>query len=203
MVLRSTQENSGRAKWTRQTVNPDDYPIVYLVTSPRLLNYKFSPASFWFLYSEDRKLTAMIAEVNNTFGERRMYFLQERNAGDFLPRVHDISLGAATEAENFGDGHFRHAWPKDFHVSPFNSRKGSYLLKARDPTALIVHQPADNRSVKEEIIDIRASLLSSKGHIKLVTRLSSTGALLDPFHMSFMEFLIFFSSWWWIGLMTC
>ncbi len=203
MVLRSTHENTGRAKWMRQTVNPDDYPIVYLVTSPRLLNYKFSPASFWFLYSEDRKLRAMIAEVNNTFGERRMYFLQERNAGDSLPRVHDISPGAATEAENFGDGHFRHAWPKDFHVSPFNSRKGSYLLKARDPTALIVHQPAGNRSLKEEIIDIRASLLSSKGHIKLVTHLSSTGAPLDPSHMSFMEFLIFFASWWWIGLMTC
>ena len=203
MVLRSTLRNTGRAKPVKQTINPDDYPIAYLVTSPRLLNYKFSPASFWFLYSKDRKLTAMIAEVNNTFDERRMYFLKEKHSGNCLQRINDMAPGAVNESEEFEKGYFRHAWPKDFHVSPFSSRKGSYVLKARDPTALIIQQPAGRKNLKEEIIDINASLLSSKGHVKLVTRLSSTGAPLDPIHMSPMEFLVFFSSWWWIGLMTC
>ena len=187
----------------RQTIIPDDYPIAYLVTSPRLLSYKFSPASFWFLYSKDRKLTAMIAEVNNTFDERRMYFLQEKDSGNSCHRIHDMAPGAANEAEDFEKGYFRHAWPKDFHVSPFSSRKGSYVLKARDPTALIIQQPAGCKTLNEEIIDISASLLSSKGRVKLVTRLSSIGAPLDPIHMSPTEFLVFFSSWWWIGLMTC
>ena len=197
MALGGTLWMSGRAKLVKQNVDPDDYPFVYLVTSPRLLNYKYSPASFWFLYSEDRKLTAMIAEVNNTFNERRMYFLQEKDPSDSLNGSHDGTANGAEKSRK--DGYFRHNWPKDFHVSPFNSRKGSYVLKARNP----VQQSADGRKRKEEIIDITASLLSSKEHVKLVTRLSSTGVPLDPSRMSSLEVLLFLLSWWWVGLMTC
>lgn len=126
MVLGSKLGKISRAKPVRQAINPGDYPIVYLVTSPRLVNYKFSPASFWFLYSGDRKLTAMIAEVNNTFDERRIYILQERETREPLHRISDMAAAAASEVEDIEQGWFRHTWSKDFHVSPFNSRKGSY-----------------------------------------------------------------------------
>ena len=143
---------------------------------------------------------AMIAEVNNTFDERRIYILQEKKPRETLS---DIALGATTEAESFEKCWFRQTWSKDFHVSPFNSRKGSYSLKARDPTTFITQQPADNQHIKKEVIEIIASLLSSKGHVKLVTCLSSVGAPLDPFQMSVRKFLLFFSSWWWIPLIKC
>jgi DUF1365 family protein len=47
-----------------------------LITAPKLLGYSFNPVSFWYLYSADRKLSAMILEVNNTFDERHIYFLE-------------------------------------------------------------------------------------------------------------------------------
>jgi Protein of unknown function (DUF1365) len=46
------------------------------MTAPKFLGYSFNPVSLWYLYSADRKLSAMILEVNNTFDERHMYFLK-------------------------------------------------------------------------------------------------------------------------------
>ena len=93
----------------------------------------------------------MIAEVNNTFDERRLYLLRcDHGAPSELHKPQSISS-------------FRHHWPKDFHVSPFNSRKGSYTLKATDILGAL-NEPS-------QAVRTTATLCSSKNHPKLVARL--------------------------------
>ena len=91
----------------------------------------------------------MILEVNNTFDERRLYFLKRANESD----SHDAQRSDSIV--------FRHSWPKDFHVSPFNSRNGSYTLVAYDPF--------QNKSSLR--VDNTITLNSSKDHAKIVARL--------------------------------
>ena len=168
------------------------YPFVYLVTAPRVLNYKFSPASFWYLYSADFKLDAMIVEVNNTFGERRLYFISASNQE--TSRCAQDSGGQPSR--------FYQTWPKDFHVSPFNSRKGHYALSASDPNLFDESQDKKHRA-NRNIIDISATLTSSKGRPKFVARLWSNTAPLDPYAVTAIQASVFFVSWCWVGIVTC
>ncbi len=48
---------------------------VWLHTYPRVLGYVFKPVSFWYCHRADGSLAAIVAEVNNTFGERHCYLL--------------------------------------------------------------------------------------------------------------------------------
>ena len=43
------------------------------MTMPRILGYAFNPVSFWFCFDAGKGLRAVLAEVNNTFGERHCY----------------------------------------------------------------------------------------------------------------------------------
>lgn len=157
------------------------------MTAPRFLGYQFNPVSFWYLYDADRTLAAMVLEVNNTFGERRLYFLASDAA----------SPGSGDQASD-DDGHrppvFARSWPKDFHVSPFNSRKGSYSLKATDPLAPGMQGAG---AVNTTIV-----LRSSKEHGKIVARLFSDGPTVDPAQLSALQMLRFFAPWAWVGFVT-
>lgn len=158
-------------------VQDAEWAYAYLVTAPRFLGYSFNPVSFWYIYDEKRALKKMILEVNNTFDERRMYLLE----------------GQASESGLEG-GKFKQTWAKDFHVSPFNSRKGSYSLSASDPFLQDGNaiQPIDNTIV----------MSSSKGHGKIVARLLSVGDPVNPRQLSRMQSLSFLARWWWVGYFT-
>ena len=75
---------------------------VWLHTYPRVLGFSFKPVSFWHCHAADGSLRAMVAEVNNTFGERHCYLIDH-------PRY-----GQPSEAR------------KVFHVSPFCAVQGDY-----------------------------------------------------------------------------
>ena len=89
---------------------------------------------------------------------------------------------------------FTDIWMKDFHVSPFNSRKGSYALRALNPFP--------NVSYDNPIVDNTITLKSSQDYVKLVARLYSTGRALDPDDLGFAGTVRFVLSWWWVGLVT-
>lgn len=89
---------------------------------------------------------------------------------------------------------FTDIWMKDFHVSPFNSRKGSYSLKALNPF------PTPTFSIPG--VDNTITLKSSKDYAKLVARVHTTGDPLDPATLGIIATLRFVGSWWWIGLVT-
>lgn len=184
-----------------------EYPFAYLVTAPKLFGYSFNPVSFWYLYSADRELTAMILEVNNTFDERRMYFLKatenlvaSSHRHDKVAHLKDSSgtkdapLVPNTVELQRETTKFTNSWTKGFHVSPFNSRKGEYSLVAYDP----LYPTMNGRGRIENAITLR----STKAGSKLVARIFSLGASLDPADMTLWQKLKFLSSWWWTGFVT-
>ena len=172
-----------------QGVTDRDYAFAYLVTAPKFLDYSFNPASFWYIYDSDTVLKYMIVEVNNTFDERRMYLLK--------------ADGSATADADSADNKstfpratiFTDTWQKDFHVSPFNSTKGSYSLKATDPLAAY----QDTGSVQ---IDNTIVLRSSKEEAKIVAKVWSEGVPDDATSISHLRLARFILAWCWVGFAT-
>lgn len=80
---------------------------VWLHCFPRVLGYSFKPVSFWYCHHENGDLRAIVAEVNNTFGERHSYVLK-------TPQY-----GCELQAR------------KEFHVSPFCPVEGGYRFEFR------------------------------------------------------------------------
>lgn len=162
-----------------QGAEPLDFPAAYLVTAPQFLHYNFNPVSFWYLYGHDKRLKAMILEVNNTFDERRMYLLNKADNGDCKQDQDEI---------------FNQAWNKDFHVSPFNDRQGSYSLVARNiDIAGVKRQPE---------VDNTITLRSPEGSVKLVARVFSDGPVVQPQSMPLLAGLVFIIQWGWVGFFT-
>ncbi|MEO7938823.1 MAG: DUF1365 domain-containing protein [Burkholderiaceae bacterium] len=82
---------------------------IWLHCYPRVLGYTFKPVSFWFCHraanDQDGALRAIVCEVNNTFGERHCYLLDQPRWGMQLNAV------------------------KEFHVSPFLQVEGRYQFR--------------------------------------------------------------------------
>lgn len=78
---------------------------IELFTMPRFLGFVFNPVSFWKIKDINNEVKLIIAEVNNTFGEKHFYFLN--SAGE----------------------NARLQTKKEFHVSPFFDRNGQYHFK--------------------------------------------------------------------------
>ena len=178
-----------------QNIDDNAWSYAYLVTAPRLFGYSFNPVSFWYIYDQEHQLKKMILEVNNTFGERRIYLLNGTSSST-PPQTpgstheedtgSDISIGTKSR--------FTDLWMKDFHVSPFNSRKGSYALKAQNPFPYAGYETP--------MIDNTITLKSSKDHAKVIARLNCVGEPLNPEDLGFFGALWFISKWWWVGLVT-
>ena len=148
----------------------------------------------------------MIVEVNNTFDERRIYFLEVTPASSNTSQhVTSPDVSTASRAtpsfnatiSNSSDGHarvLRSTWPKDFHVSPFNSRDGRYSLIARDPL-----KPSQNIASS---INNNLTLTSVKGNVILVASVFSTDTPIDPADLTSWAALRLIASWWWVSFVT-
>ena len=105
-----------------------------------MLGYAFKPVSFWYAHRADGSLRAIVAEVNNTFGERHCYLLDRP------------AWGRELRAD------------KVFHVSPFCRVEGAYRFRfLRTPERTVVridHDDADGR----ELISTSVS-----GHLEPLT----------------------------------
>ncbi len=123
----------------------------------RVLGYAFKPVSFWHCARDDGATLAIVAEVNNTFGERHCYLL---TAPDLQPLRSGQTLSAR----------------KQFHVSPFFAVQGAYRFRfmTRDersvmridhvsddsPSAAVllatsmsgVHRPADHAAAAHALL---------------------------------------------------
>jgi hypothetical protein len=83
---------------------------IWLQTFPRVLGYVFNPVSFWFCEDRAGRVRAIVAEVNNTFGEGHAYLLAHP---DLRPITGADDLAAR----------------KVFHVSPFFPVQGGYRFR--------------------------------------------------------------------------
>ena len=80
---------------------------IWLQTFPRIAGFAFNPVSFWHCHDAQGNLRAVLAEVNNTFGDSHRYLLQI-----------DPASGGAVCA-------------KRLHVSPFCRIEGEYRFRFR------------------------------------------------------------------------
>lgn len=87
-----------------------DVGAVWLQCFPRLFGYVFNPVSFWHVHDTDGNLRVLVAEVNNTFGERHQYVLRAPDGGA-------IQDGQPLQSD------------KAFHVSPFCEVTGIYRFR--------------------------------------------------------------------------
>ena len=83
---------------------------------PRVLGFVFNPVSFWYCHNASGELMAVLAEVNNTFGERHNYLL------------------AHADGQPIIDGQVI-ARDKVFHVSPFMAVAGHYRFRFQSRSA--------------------------------------------------------------------
>jgi DUF1365 family protein len=101
---------------------------IFLLTHLRYLGYNFNPVSFYYCYDRQEKLRAVLAEVNNTFGETRNYWLTSANQTAGAERSHSYEFD------------------KTFHVSPFIGMGCRYAWTFTDPRESLVVQT----NVREE-----------------------------------------------------
>lgn len=100
-------------------ITPQKDRVLALLTQPRFLGYWFNPVSFWMVIDQN-DLVAVIAEVNNTFGQRHSYLLSQPDRSAITP---DIPLHAQ----------------KMFYVSPFQDISGEYRFNfALQPDRLAI-----------------------------------------------------------------
>ncbi len=91
-------------------VDLKDVERITLVTVARFMIRVFNPVSFYYCLRADGTTACMVAEVNNTFGDRHLYVLE---GGEHYPLKRE------------------HA--KQFHVSPFNNMEGRYAFSFSAP----------------------------------------------------------------------
>lgn len=83
---------------------------VRMLAMPRILGMGFNPITVYFCHRADGALSAILYEVNNTFGERHSYLIP----ADDAPVV-------------------KQACEKGFYVSPFMDMDLSYAFRVRPP----------------------------------------------------------------------
>ncbi len=90
---------------------------VELLSYPRILGYAFNPLVMWYAYDQHNRLTALIAEVSNTFGQWHHYIAK-------VPPGLVLEPGQTFKAEA----------DKVFHVSPFIDMQARYHFRLQLPT---------------------------------------------------------------------
>lgn len=83
---------------------------ILLLAQPRMLGHVFNPVSFWLIHDASDRLTAVIAEVSNTYGDRHSYLC---HTPDLAPITATTELAAR----------------KLMHVSPFQPVEGGYRFR--------------------------------------------------------------------------
>lgn len=98
--------------WCREILAEHGLPQperITLLTQPRVLGHVFNPVSFWLCWSGEG-LQVVVAEVNNTYGERHSYLCHR---DDLAPMQADETVTAR----------------KVFYVSPFQPVAGQYAFR--------------------------------------------------------------------------
>jgi DUF1365 family protein len=107
------RDGSSLDLWVRQLLAAEGVAApaeIVLHAFPRMLGYVFNPVSFWVAHNLAGGVIAVVAEVNNTFGETHLYL------------VTPAAGGALRSGETL---HAR----KAFHVSPFCRVTGDYAFR--------------------------------------------------------------------------
>lgn len=109
------RDGSDLQLWIRRVLQQYHLPSdgeIWLQTFPRVLGFVFNPVSFWYCHDAQGQLRAVLADVNNTFGDNHRYLLVAKSGKA-------IDEDTPLEAR------------KLMHVSPFCEVKGHYQFRFR------------------------------------------------------------------------
>ena len=131
------------ATWVRQVLAEHQVIAdrIQLLAQPRVLGHVFNPVSFWLCFAQD-VLTAVIAEVTNTYGERHSYLCAHPGGAPIRP---EDTLHAT----------------KIFYVSPFQPVSGRYDFRfdiRSDRIGIWIDYTTDTGGVFTNLIGPRAAL---------------------------------------------
>ncbi|KAL2830914.1 hypothetical protein BDW59DRAFT_158347 [Aspergillus cavernicola] len=170
--------------------NPDEWPYAYLVTMPQFLGYQRNLVCIWYLYSASRELTAMIMEVNNYWGQRKIAFSRLTGEASLseLPTSTEIPSGSSSAPFYHSNPRhltYRGTWDKDMFISPFEKVEGTIALRFSDPLA------------PNTPLHITITLLSPAGKPRLIGRVfcPDEHAPVDPLTASPWSLLRFLPYW--------
>lgn len=104
---------------------------VMLLTLPRVFGYVFNPISIYYCFDSERKPVCSVAEVGNTFHEKKLYLLDQTTAG--------------------ANGAFKKIVPKHFYVSPFSPLNLNFDFKLKIPGDTLDIK-IDDRDGEEKIL---------------------------------------------------
>ncbi|CCX07112.1 Similar to hypothetical protein [Tuber melanosporum Mel28]; acc. no. XP_002835392 [Pyronema omphalodes CBS 100304] len=159
----------------RHNLNPSDYPHAYLITTPSFLGFCFNPVSYYYLYDRSYTLSAVILEVNNTFGEKHVYFLNATADTNIRPRRGYTFAGTME---------------KVFHISCFNHRSGSYLVQVKDPL----------ENPKNPQVDMHLTVITAEGVKSMVARAFSVSDSFDILSGGSFRGWKIAAQWGWVNI---
>lgn len=122
---------------------------IILVSSPRYLGKAFNPVNFFLKINKKNAIQEALVEVNNTFGDRHLYFLKDL--------IEDSK------------GYFKANTNKAFHVSPYNPIEGNYEFKFKlneDSVFLGIDLYENNQCKMKTYMSGKSHKLNSQNLIK-------------------------------------
>lgn len=150
------RDGSPLLPWIRRQLAEAGLPHdgeVWLQTFPRLFGYAFNPVSFWYCHDAAGQLVALLADVNNTFGEHHAYLLANQYG---TPIRNGVTLTCR----------------KHLHVSPFCQVEGHYAFR--------LAERADRMLMRIDYHDADGALLNTSvsGDMTPLTSAATRSALL-------------------------
>ncbi|NMO89821.1 DUF1365 domain-containing protein [Actinomycetospora sp. TBRC 11914] len=125
---------------------------VLMLAHPRTLGYVFNPITLYWCHDADGALTAVVAEVHNTYGGRHHYLLDVDDAG-------------------------RARVDKDFYVSPFFPVDGEYRMRVPEPAETLAATVVLRRPDEAGVLTT-AFVATMRGRRRPATRAAVVRALL-------------------------
>ncbi len=145
------RDGSSLVEWIKKNLNENDINSkdirIKLLCYPRIFGYVFNPLSVFFIYDSSEKLTSILYEVKNTFGEQHTYIFKVKD---------DANL-------------FQHNCSKKFHVSPFIEMNCDYffrILKPGEKISVIVDQYQTDEKILYASQDGKRADFTSKELLK-------------------------------------
>jgi len=141
----------------------DEIFRIELLTNARYFGYVFNPVSFYYCYRQDGSVRAVVAEVNNTYGDKHLYILDNKSGKKSAP----ININH----------------DKEFHVSPFNDLKGHYEFSFEEPKGafhISITLVRDEGVIMEAVLSADASSLTSAAITRTILRYPITSFVTMP-----------------------
>lgn len=153
------RDNGRGAAWVRECLATEGLATepgwrILLLAQPRLLGTRFTPVSFWMVVDEAEALRIVIAEVNNTFGDRHSYLCAHPDLAPIRPEDEIVAR-------------------KVFHVSPFQPVAGVYRFRfglTPESVTVRIDYRHENGGLLATLIGKRAEMTSAGLVAALVRR---------------------------------